>query len=346
MSADATIYDVAKAAGVAPSTVSRAFSRPGRVSSRTAAHIHEVAQRLGYRAAEPFRAPSRVHTQTVALVVADIDNPVFIGIVRGAERAAAAAGYSLMIGDTQESDAIEHELLGRLLGHVDGLVLATARASDTLIRSLARMVPLVVLNRNVTGLPCAMPDNPRGVRRAVEHLGELGHRRICYLAGPEASWTDGVRWRSLREAALELSLHDARLGPFPPTVAGGMAAAPEVVRRGHTAVLAYNDVMAIGLIRALTSSGWSVPDDVSVVGFDNIFAADLITPGLTTVAAPLAKLGETAVSAVVAIGSGGRPHASTPTVVPVRLVVRGSTGPPRPRSTAQRAGPGSPVHDD
>jgi LacI family transcriptional regulator, repressor for deo operon, udp, cdd, tsx, nupC, and nupG len=217
--------------------------------------------------------------------------------------------------------------LERALPTVEGVVLASSRMSDSAIRMSAKQKPMVVMNRAVADVPSLVTDNPRGVRRAAEHLASLGHTSITYVAGPEASWADGIRWRSLREAELELEISVRRVGPFPPTVSGGEQAVAALGRRPTSAVLAYNDQMAIGLIRGLTAAGLRVPGDVSIVGFDNIFAADLVTPGLTTVAAPLQSMGVTAVRNLLAMVHGARSRKVDPTVVPVRLVVRASTGP-------------------
>lgn len=323
-----TIYDVAREAGVSPSTVSRAFSRPGRVSSETARRVREVADRLGYRAEEVFRVPAPVRSKLIALAVSDIANPFYYPIIRGAEHAVAAEGFTLVLADAQESDRREREMLPRILPHIDGLVIASSRISDTDLRSLARTVPMVVLNRPVAGLTSVLPDTPRAVRRAVEHLASLGHRRICYVPGPEASYVDGARWRNLREACHELDLCDSRVARVPPTVCGGEAAAAAVIAKGARAVLAYNDLVAIGVMRGLHAAGYRVPEDFSVVGFDNTIASDLVTPTLTTVAAPLVKLGAVAVQNVLALAAGATHRAPEPTVVPVRLVVRKSTAPP------------------
>lgn len=216
-----TIYDVAKEAGVSPSTVSRTFSRPGRVSSRTARRVRSVAERLGYRADEVYRPATASATAMIGLAISDVTNPFYFPIIRGAERAASAAAYSVLLADAQESQRVEREMLRRALPHIDGLVIAGSRMSDTDLRALAKIVPVVVLNRVVVGLPCVVPDNARGVRRAVEHLGSLGHDRVTYVAGPDASWANGTRWRAATEAAEELRLSVNRLGPFEPAVEGG-----------------------------------------------------------------------------------------------------------------------------
>lgn len=213
----------------------------------------------------------------------------------------------------------------RHLPLVDGMIITSSRLSDHDLRSIARRLPVVVLNRKVTGLPCVVPDNARGIRRAVEHLAALGHQKIGYVAGPEASWADGMRWRAVRESTLELGLDDARIGPIHPTVSGGRGAARRVVEQGLTAVIAYNDLLGVGLLRGLRDLGVTVPEEVSVVGFDNTMAAELV--GLTTVASPAVLLGETAVLYVANLVNRTARTRDALSVLPVRLVTRASTGP-------------------
>lgn len=325
-----TIYDVAKAAGVAPSTVSRAFSRPGRVNAETAERIRQVAAELGYRTNPLARALPTGRTSLLAIVTADVTNPFFFEIIRGAEAAAAEAGYTMIVVDVQESPEAERRALDRALPLVEGIVLATSRMSDSSIRVAAKQRPTVVLNRVMTDVPSVVTDNARGARRAVEHLAELGHTTLTYAAGPEASWADGMRWRSVREAAYELELRTRRLGPFPPTQAGGLAAAQALRQSPTTAVIAYNDLIAIGLLRGLSRLGARVPQDVSVVGFDNIFGSDFCDPPLTTVAAPLRHLGSYAVTTLLEEMKRRRSGPLRPALLPAQLVVRASTG-PRPR---------------
>ena len=323
-----TIYDVARVAGVSPSTVSRAFARPGRVSSETARHIHQVAAELGYRTAQPYRAPTEVRSRVIALAVSDITNPYYFGIIRGAEKVAAANDFTLMVADARESVAEERRMLARHLPLVDGLIVTSSRLSDTELRGLARRLPVVIINRRVSGLPCVHPDNARGIRRAVEHLATLGHTRIGYVAGPEASWADGARWRALREACVELVLTDVKIGPVAPTMAGGRAAAHEVLDRGLGAVITYNDLIGVGLVRELQALGVDVPGQVSIIGFDNTAPADLITPGLTTIAQPVTVLGETATRQVIAQVLGQAQGRELVSVLPVHLLVRASTATP------------------
>ncbi|MHA6670376.1 LacI family DNA-binding transcriptional regulator [Homoserinimonas sp. A447] len=334
-----TIYDVAAACGVAPSTVSRAFSRPGRVNAETAARIRQVAADIGYRTNPIARALPTGRTSLLAVIVADVTNPFFFEILRGAEETATKAGYTLLVADVQESVETERQALDRTLPMVEGLVLATSRMSDSSIRAAAKQRPTVVLNRSMSDVASVVTDNSRGMKRAVEHLANLGHTTITYLAGPDASWANGVRWQAVREATHELGLRSRQFGPFPPTQAGGLSAARALADSPGTAAIAYNDLIAIGLMRGLVNLGIRVPDDVSVVGFDNIFGADFCTPQLTTVAAPLRQLGAVAVQTLLnelrgqAGGKRGAPGAPLKTaLLPAQLVERMSTGPASPLS--------------
>ena len=322
-----TIYDIAAAAGVAASTVSRTFSRPGRVNAETAARIRAIAEEMGYRTNPLARALPTGRTSLLALVTSDVTNPFFFEIIRGAQITAAAAGYTLLVADARESADAERQALDHTLPLVDGLVLATSRMSDSAIRVAAKQRPTVVLNRVVTDIPSVVTDNARGAKLAVEHLAGLGHRHLTYLAGPEASWADGMRWRALRDATHQLDLRLTRLGPFTPTLRGGHEAAAEFARSPSSAVIGYNDLLAIGLMQGLRQFGARVPEDVSVVGFDNIFGSDFCDPPLTTVAAPLRELGAHAVGALVSElkTRSARPQHVRAAILPAALRVRGST---------------------
>ena len=320
-----SIYDVAEAAGVSASTVSRALAKPGRVSFATAEHVRVVAEQLGYRSASNRRPVEQGRPRTLTMMVADITNPVFFGMIRGAERTAKHAGYTLVLIESQESEENEVEALERTLSTTAGIILTSSRMSDGPIRTLAKRAPLVVLNRLVDQVPSVACDNIRSMKKVVEHLGALGHRSITYLAGPDASWANGQRWRGVLEAGHELDLVVRRVGPFLPTIGGGHQAAEKWAKAPTSAVVVYNDLMAIGLVEAVTASGLDVPGDVSVVGFDNIRDATVVRPQLTTVASPLVSLGSAAVNhllktSVISVRSNDR------VVLPARVVIRDSSG--------------------
>jgi LacI family transcriptional regulator len=342
-----TIYDVAEAAGVAPSTVSRALSKPGRVSFRTAEHVRTVAAELGYRTETRQRIVQSRRTSMLAMVVADITNPVFFGMIRGAERTAVHAGYTMVLVETQESEEAERAVLDRVLPVVDGVILTSSRMSDAAIRTLAKTAPLVVLNRLVDQVPSVASDNVKAVKRAVEHLVADGHVALTYLAGPEASWADGMRWRGLLEASHELDIRVRRIGPHLPTITGGRQAAETWLAARTSGVVAYNDLVAIGFMQGVTQAGLRVPADVSVVGFDNIRDAGLVQPALTTIASPLISLGSAAVNHLLKTAAVPVRHGPTQrgdaVVLPARVVVRGSTG---PASGGQRLEAGPPPERD
>ncbi len=321
-----TIYDVAREAGVAPSTVSRAYARPGRVNTDTARKVFEAATRLGYRSDRlGGRQPDgRAVREAIALVIADVTNPFYGEIIKGSYEAAREAGYHLILSHTNESPEEERRTIERELTHVDGIVIASSRMTDSALRMMAKQRPMVLLNRILPEAACVVSDNERGARRAVEHLGALGHERITYVAGPETSWSDGMRWRALREATAELELEARRIGPNEPTVLAGLHAARRVAQADGTAVLAYNDNLAIGVMKGLRKLGIAVPREISVVGFDNISFDELVEPALTTVAAPLYRMGLTGVQNCIALALGAHAR-NTPLVLPVRLVVRQST---------------------
>ncbi|HYI59474.1 MAG TPA: LacI family DNA-binding transcriptional regulator [Microlunatus sp.] len=320
-----TIYDIAREAGVAPSTVSRALSKPGRVSFRTAEHVREVAQRLGYRARQIDLGPVARRQGLIALFVADIANPVFVGLIRGAERAAAEHDTTLLLIESQESESAEQAAITRLVPLVDGIVLTSSRLTDHEIRATAKNVPLVLLNRDVRDVASVTCDNVHAIKKAVEHLVGLGHRRICYLAGPEASWADAMRWRGVREAGLELSLTVRRIGPQLPTLRGGRMAAEAWLERRSTAVIAYNDLMALGFCQHISQAGIRIPEQVSVIGFDNIIDTTLVQPPLTTIAAPQVSIGSAAIGYLLGRRRPADADHRESVRLPARLVVRGST---------------------
>ncbi|SFS08907.1 transcriptional regulator, LacI family [Microbacterium sp. cf046] len=325
-----TIYDIARLAEVNPSTVSRALSQPGRINAKTEERIRAAAKELDYRVNPIARALPTGRTNTLGLVVADITNPVIFGIVRGAERAAAEAGYTLIVAESQESGEREATAVDRVIPSVDGLVLATTRLGDAQISKIAERKPLVVINRAVEGQTSILPDVERGVDQLVAHLSGLGHRSIAYLSGPDTSWISARRWEALMAAAPKRAMSIVEIGPGAPTLEGGVEAITRVVASGVSAVVAFNDLMAIGLLRAAVERGIVVPDALSIAGFDDIFGSDFTTPGITTVRAPLAEAGERAVRHLLdRVGAQpAEPEHDLEELLPTDLVVRGSTGPP------------------
>jgi LacI family transcriptional regulator len=321
----ATIYDIAELAGVNPSTVSRALGKPGRVSAKTEAKIRAAAAELNFRMNPMARALPTGRTNTLGLVVADITNPMVFGMVRGAEHAATEAGFTLVIAESQESGEAESTVIERILPSVDGVVLATTRLAPDPIAELGGRKPIVLINREVPGVASVVSDVEVGVRQLVEHLWELGHRSIAYLSGPSTSWISDRRWEALLAIAEERDLAAVEIGPNPPTIEGGRAGLRRVLASRATAVVAFIDLMAIGVLQEAAAHGVEVPAALSVAGFDDIFGSELITPPLTTVRAELELAGQLAVRHLLA---QVRDDVAPPEAEPLatELIVRGSTG--------------------
>lgn len=322
----ATIYDIAELAGVNPSTVSRALSKPGRVSAKTQQKILDAAEELNYQVNIFARALPTGKTQTVGLIVSDITNPAFFDIIRGAETAASGRNYTLMLAESTESAALELVAAKRMLATVDALILASPRLSDEEIQKLAGQKPVVVTNRRVTGVGSVVADTEVGVAEAVRHLADLGHTSIAYVAGPERSWMSKRRWETIKARCDWHGIAVVTVASGAPTVDGGRHSAVAVRGGEATAVFCYNDLMAIGLMRELQSAGIHIPTELSILGFDNIFGSDFTTPPLSTIKSPLHELGVTALTLVLDSTEGDgdeRPDSTLST----ELVLRGSTGP-------------------
>jgi LacI family transcriptional regulator, galactose operon repressor len=335
-----TIRDVARELGVHPSTVSRTFSAPRLVSAETRRRVLAVSARLGYR---PNRAASALitgRTHNIGLIVADIANPFFAPLIRSAEKQARVRDYHLFVGDTDEDPEVEAELVRALAKQVDGVLLCSPRLANADIGKLSEDTPLVLINRRIDGVPAVLMDVASGAREAIEYLAGLGHRDIALVAGPRTSWTS----REIRRAAGRAAeRHGARLtviGPNPPTEHGGYERAAAVLDAGATAVLAYNDLMAIGLIEGLDELHVAVPEQLSVVGFDDIPLSRLTRPKLTTVANPVTAAGRAAVDLLLQHSDG---NAGANLTLRTSLIVRGSAaagphGPDRPRGRTSRTG--------
>ena len=325
----ATITTVATEAGVAPSTVSRAFTNPGRVNHRTREHVLAVAKRLGYAPNPAAQALESGRTNTVALVVPDITNPYFSGVIKGAERGAAEAGLTLVLGDTQENPANEEQLVRRLGPAVDGFVLAASRLPDETLVEVAALNRLVLVNRAAPGIASVVADFDNGTEQIVAHLASHGHRSFVFLGGPAESWSGARRWSGLQLAAAAHQLEATRFGPYSPTIAAGPAAADAVLAAGGTAIVAHNDMLAIGVLKRFAERGVVVPRDVSVVGFDDIFGSDFCQPPLTTLAERTRDAGARAIEGLVRQVLQPVSADAPVRVLPTQLVVRGSTGPVR-----------------
>lgn len=323
-----TIGDVATVAGVSRATVSRVMNGLSTVDPVIADRVRTVAERLQYRPSETARNLSLGRTHTVAVIVPDLGNPMFQAILRGVTRAAAEDGYRVLVGDTQESESAEMDAAIEARRRCDALVLCAPRMDDEhLSEVIAAAAPLVLVNRAMpdADVPQVATDYGQTVDLIIDHLVSLGHRHLVYLGGPAASASNRLRIAGLdraetRHPGLQIDRHT--IGT---SLDDGWSSSDIVLDSGATAVVAFNDLLALGLLSRLREIGVSVPAQLSVVGVDDIPYARFSEPTLTTVSVPQDELGVTAWRRLQAVIDGG--PAAGPLWLEGTLRARESTGP-------------------
>lgn len=330
-----TMADVAREAGVSVMTVSRVVNGKDGISAATRQRIQTIIDRLGYRPSEIARGLVTQRTATLGLVVPDNANPFFSEVARGVEHLAYDAGYNVILCNTDEDVAREVSVL-RLLEEkrVDGVVLCSPRLQDAELRDALTYHPAVMLiNRPLpdSHFDHLMIDDELGGRLATAHLLSRGHTRIGFLAGPEAS-SSGRR----RQAGYRAALQEAGITPdaawvrhCAPTVEGGKEAAHHLLNAqpALTALFCYNDLTAIGTLIACREAGRRVPEDLAVVGYDDIPMAALITPPLTTCHVPRYEIGRQATRLLldrVATRTDSAIYNGADVVITPELVIRAS----------------------
>ncbi|MDO9397255.1 MAG: LacI family DNA-binding transcriptional regulator [Herbiconiux sp.] len=330
----ATIAEVAEQAGVSQATVSRVMNGRFLGAEDIAVRVRAVAAELAYSPNHLARSLALGQTKAIAFVVPDLANPTFQAMLSGLSKAAARSGYRVLVADSAESPDDEPLLVGEIRRRCDAVVLCAPRMSDELLEGLADSLrPLVVINRRNERVdaPSLSIDYRAGVQDLAQHLYDLGHRRLVFLEGPVGSVSNGHRLAGL--ADFERRHADVRIERMPvgATIEDGLAAAAEVRDSGATGALAFNDLVAIGLLNGLLALGVRVPEEVSVTGFDDIPFARYTTPSLTTSSVPHDELGAAAWRRMSALIEGAEPEADL--LFRPRLEARASTG-TRSRSIA------------
>jgi DNA-binding LacI/PurR family transcriptional regulator len=290
-----TLKDVAEVAGVSISTVSRVFSSPGRISPETADRVREVARRLRFSPNLMARSLITGTSPNVGLVVPDISNPYMTTLLKAAQKVSRLHETGVFVADTDDDADIERQVCEQFAQQTRGVILCAPRMTTAHIREISAVVPVVLVNRVVDGLPSVSTDSRTALRELLDELVELGHRRVAYLPGPTGSWSNRQRARTVADRCKTLGVEYVRLDATVDTYSDGVAAAAQVVESCVTAVMAFDDVLAAGLVEGLRRLGKSVPDDVSVVGHDDILS-ELVHPGLTTVDGQSSRVGELAVA--------------------------------------------------
>jgi LacI family transcriptional regulator, galactose operon repressor len=333
-----TIKQVAAASGVAPSTVSNALTGKGYVAPETRSRVVEAAESLGYRASSLARSLRLQQTWSVGLLLADVSNPFFPAVVRGIEDVLWGQQYNLVLCNTDYRKDKEAAYLRHLLDkQLDGLILAsTASDSDDVLQLQAQGVPFVMLNRRHVSAKTHYVgmDNEGGVGMALDHLLALGHRRIAFIKGRGDSSAAEERYQGYR-AALQragIAFDEALVAYGDYTIESGHAAAVRFMRlaRLPTAIVSANDFMAFGAMALFKERGVRVPEEVSVIGFDDIFVSSLPWIELTTVRPQSWQLGASAAELLLDLIGRRRKGGAKEIILPNELIVRATTAPAKP----------------
>lgn len=335
-----TIKDVADYANVSVSTVSYVLNNSGQVSAKRRERVLDAVKALDYIRNESARSLKRQQAATIGVVVPDLVNPFFSLLARGVVRAAAAKDVLVVLCSAENSEEAEFGI-ARLLRsqRVDGVIYETSfhEATDSLLE-LRKLGPVVLVDERIPmlDLPAVVADGRRGAREVARHLVELGHKRFACIAGPTELWTAEQRLAGYREGLAMGGIDPddmcVRVGDY--GMGSGYKLAESILnvspQKRPTALLCANDMMAIGGLEYCRASGISVPEELSVTGFDDVPTAQLLTPRLTTVRQPAYEMGMGAAELLIGLTRGCenaellKPH-------PVEVVVRGSTAEARGR---------------
>lgn len=332
MTSRAKIKDIAESVGVSPATVSRALTGTGLVAEPTLSRIREAARTMNYRPNVSARNLRTQRSMSVLMVVRDVGNPFYLEILKGVEATARAAGYAVLMGNTENNPEREIEYFDMLRdGHADGMILITGKLPKRdgfaeRIRNLPVVVALEAISGS--GLPHVMIDNEGASREAVQHLIGLGHRRIAHIAGPvpeimSLRRRDGYRG-AMADAGLPVPEGYEPVGDYMLHTGERLCRQLFELPEPPTAIFVANDEMAFGAINELRRMGLDVPRDVSVVGFDDLFLSQAFHPPLTTVSQPRTAIGQKAMELLLHVFSG---ETGVPETVemPTELKLRGST---------------------
>ncbi|MEU4395200.1 LacI family DNA-binding transcriptional regulator [Kribbella sp. NPDC023855] len=323
-----TISDVSTAANVSAATVSRVLNGTAKVDPVLVERVHDAVRELGYRPNAAAQGLARGEWGTIGVLVPDLANPYFPEVLKAVSSVARAHGRRMMVMESDEDPALEYELVEDLMRCCDGVLLCSPRMSRAeLAELLDRKHPVVLVNRIVPGLrvPSISVDFVGGMTQVCGHLAQLGHRRAAYLGGPPASWANGERIRAF-EAARAFGLDVTVIECGAATSQAGYDAVEPVLRSDVTAILTYNDLVALGAMARLRELGVGVPEELSVIGFDDISLERVAHANLTTVSVPRDELGRRAgeiLERLLVNTSDDEPLS-----LPMTLQVRDTSGPP------------------
>jgi LacI family repressor for deo operon, udp, cdd, tsx, nupC, and nupG len=335
-----SIKDVARIAGVSIATVSRCINDPDRVRKQTRNRVQAAIRQIGYSPNTLAQSFRRGKTHVIMVVLPSIGDPFFTGVMSGIRSVASGRGYSLLINDTQFNTMTEDEIGAMVVSRqADGIVLLASMSpfgNQVLSAQSHRVLPIVIgceiISRELAGFPSVHIDNIAAAQEMTDYLLSLGHRRIAFIYGQDHSLLTrdrefGYR-NSMQEAGIEVEAGWVVEGKL--TLKGSINATRSLLKHQHrpTAIFCANDEMAMGCLHEIKSAGLRVPDDLSVVGFDDVRYAQILDPPLTTVYQPAEEIGERVMSRLLQEIEGGRSVSSEPEIVPHKLVIRQSAAEP------------------
>lgn len=269
MAGRASLVDVARHLGLAPSTVSRAFNHPHLLLPQTVARVREAAEELGYLPNRHAQALTTGRTSAIGLVVPDIVNPFFPQVVRAAQRAADVHGLSMFVAETNSDPDHERRQIANLTSQTEGLIIASSRLTADEIRHVVSYARLVLVNNDTEGVDRVLISSSNALRQALEHLAAKGARTVCYVGGPRRSWSQLERSSTVEQVCAELGMVMVQVQGESGTYAAARAVADQVADSGADAVVAFDDIIAHGIFDGLALRGIRVPEDVSLVGCDD-----------------------------------------------------------------------------
>ena len=292
-----TIVQLAKHLGVASSTVSRAFTNPGLLRPETVQRVLDAAAELGYVPNNYARALITGRSGVIGLIVPDIANPFFPPIIRHAQLALEELGLSVFIADTDDDADREVTMIGRLSPQVEGLIIAASRLPEKSLLTISQRLPTVLINRDIEGIARVLVSASDALVLGIEHFVNSGHTRIAYVGGPPRSWSNVQRHSSVARALNDHGLEGIFLQAPAGTYADGLALSDAVVDSGATAVVAFDDVIAHGLMSGFRARGLKIPEDICILGCDDTLAITTY-PALSSIALDVSQAGRIAVEAL------------------------------------------------
>lgn len=325
-----SIKDIAKTAGVSPSTVSRALHHHPRISEERAKEVRELARQMGYSPSVPARSLVTRDTATIGMVITHVSDPFLGRLVRGVEETAQANGYSVFLSSSYRNADLERNVIRDFYERRVTGIIVTGSQIDAGYLQLRKRYPLPIVLVNFRNYPHSIAtDNLSGARQAIEHLVQLGHRRIAYVSNRHSFRTDLEREEGYKAILTKygIPIEESLLVQGDGTLEGGLRAVKRLLALPlpPTAVFCFNDVTAMGVMRGLNAAGREVPRDCSVIGFDDLALAAYYCPPLTTVRQPGYRLGQRAMHMLLQLIQGREDVGAE--VLPAELVVRETSGP-------------------